>query len=142
LTEEEIFWCYRNRFDIEHFFRFGKQNLLLDKYQTPDEEHLQNWLEVVGLSYWLLWIGKEEATHQTYKWRKYDSNLKKRKEYELPVSPSQVQQQMEGIILSFEQEPFLPKLQIKGKGRKLGQKMPKRKRHPVRKKQKIPKKKP
>ncbi len=138
LTGEEIFWCYRNRFDIEHFFRFGKQNLLLDKFQTPDEEHLQNWLEVVSLAYWLLWLGKEESKHETLKWRQYDKNIKNRKKYGLSVSPSQVQRQMEGIILSFEQEPFLPKLQIKGKGRKLGQVMPKRKKYPVRKKKKHP----
>ena len=138
LTGEEIFWCYRNRFDIEHFFRFGKQNLLLDKFQTPDEEHLQNWLEVVSLAYWLLWLGKDEAKHETLKWRQYDKNIKNRAKYGLSVSPSQVQRQMEGIILSFEQEPFLPKLQIKGNGRKLGQVMPKREKHPVRKKKKCP----
>lgn len=138
LTGEEIFWCYRNRSDIEHFFRFGKQNLLLDKFQTPDEERLQNWLEVVSLAYWLLWIGKEESKHETLKWRQYDKSIKNRKKYDLGVTPSQVQRQMEGIILSFEQEPFLPKLQIKGKGRKLGQVMPKRKKYPVRKKKKCP----
>lgn len=48
LTGEEIYTAYRNWYDIEHFFRFGKQKLLLDKYQTPDEEHLQNWMEVVS----------------------------------------------------------------------------------------------
>ena len=61
LSAEQIYWSYRNRYDIEHFFRFGKQRLLLDKYQTPDEEHLQNWMEVVNLAYWLLYIRKEEA---------------------------------------------------------------------------------
>jgi hypothetical protein len=138
LTGEEIFWCYRNRFDIEHFFRYGKQNLLLDKFQTPDEVHLQNWLEVVGLAYWLLWTAKNESKHETLKWRQYGKNIKNRKKYELGVSPSQVQRQMEGIILGFEQEPFLPKLQIKTKGRTLGQVMPKREKYPVRKKKKSP----
>lgn len=139
LSNEEIFWCYRNRFDIEHFFRFGKQKLLLDKLQTPDEEHLQNWLEVVSLAYWLLWLGRKESTHDTLKWRKYGKTIKKRKEYDLYPSPSQVQGQMERIILGFEQEPFLPKLQIKGKGRKPGQVLPKRERYFVRKKKKKPK---
>ena len=117
---------------------FGKQNLLLDKFQTPDEEHLQNWLEVVGLAYWLLWTGKDESKHETLKWRQYDRNMKNRKKYELGVSPSQVQRQMEGIILGFEQESFLPKRQIKNKGRNLGQIMPKREKYPVRKKNKSP----
>lgn len=136
LTGEEIYWAYRNRYDIEHFFRFGKQRLLLDKYQTPDEEHLQNWLEVVSLAYWLLWAGKEQAGYECPKWQKYDKNLKKRREYDLPPSPSQVQRQMESIIWGFEQDPFLPKVQIKGKGRQEGQTLPKRQTYPVLKKQK------
>jgi DDE family transposase len=120
LSGEEIYWAYRNRYDIEHFFRFGKQRLLLDKFQTPDEEHLQNWLEVVSLSYWLLWPAVEAAGYECPKWQKYDKNLKKRRENGLAPSPSQVQQQIERIILGFEQDPFLPKLQIKGKGRQRG----------------------
>lgn len=64
------------------------------------------------------------------------ANLVKRRENNLAPSPSQVQRQMAGIILSFEQDPFLPKLQIKGKGRQPGQTLPKRERDPVRKKEK------
>lgn len=141
LTAEEIYWAYRNRYDIEHFFRFGKQRLLLDKYQTPVEENLQNWMEVVNLSYWLLLVGKEEAKHTCRKWQQYDKNHKNRAQYEMDVTPSQVQNQMAGIILGFEQDPFLPKLQIKGKGRQLGQTQPKRKQFSVLKKKKTRKKK-
>ena len=139
LTEEEIYWAYRNRYDIEHFFRFGKQKLLLDKFQTPDEEHLQNWAEVVSLAYWLLFAGKQSAKHQSRKWQEYDKNHKKRIKHNLKVTPSQVQLQMASIILGFEQSPFLPKVQIKGKGRQKGHKQPKRMRFAVLKKQKKPK---
>lgn len=145
LTLEEIYWAYRNRYDIEHFFRFGKQKLLLDKYQTPDEEHLQNWMELINLTYWLLFVGKEEATHKCRKWQQYDKNHKKRIQYDLNPTPSQVQLQMSGIILGFEQNDFLPKAKIKGKGRVLGYKCAKRKRYPVlkkTKKKKIPINKP
>lgn len=140
LGAEEIYWAYRNRYDIEHFFRFGKQRLLLDKSQTPDEGHLQNWMEVVNLAYWLLFVGKGEARHGCRKWQQYDKNYKNRVEHDMQVTPSQVQLQMEGIILGFEQGPFLPKLQIKGKGRKKGQVMQKRTRHLVLKKKKKKKK--
>lgn len=136
LSGEEIYWCYRNRYDIEHFFRYGKQKLLLDKFQTPDEGHLQNWLEVVSLAYWLLWSAAGQAGQNSRKWQKYDKNLKKRQKFNLKPSPSQVQQQMAGIILGFEQDPFLPKLQIKGKGRQPGQTFEKRQHHQVLKKQK------
>ena len=128
ISGEEIYWSYRNRFDIEHFFRPGKQKLLLDKYQTPDEDHLQNWVEIVSLAYWLLWVGKDEAKQACRQWQQYDKNYKNRVKYNLKASPSQVQLQMAGIILSFEQSPFLPKLQIKGKGRQMGQTQTKRPR--------------
>ncbi len=140
LTAEEIYWAYRNRYDIEHFFRFGKQRLLLDKYQTPDENHFENWFDVVNLAYWLLFVGKKEAKHACRKWQQYDKNYKKRVDNDLEVTPSQVQLQLTGIILGFEQDDFLPKLQIKGKGRQLGQTQPKRKKYPVRKKKKKKKK--
>ncbi len=140
LSVEEIYWAYRNRYDIEHFFRFGKQKLLLDKYQTPDEDHFQNWMEVVNMAYWLLFVGKGEAKHTCRKWQQYDEKYKNRAKYELPVTPSQVQLQLANIILGFEQTDFLPKLQIKGKGRKLGQTQPKRKHYPVWKKRKRRKK--
>ena len=136
LRAEEIYWAYRNRYDIEHFFRFGKQRLLLDKYQTPDEEHFQNWMEVVNLAYWLLVVGKQEASHMIHKWQQYDKNYKNRVQYKMQKTPSQVQLQLSGIILGFDQEDFLPKLQIKGKGRKVGQTQPKRKKFPVLKKKK------
>lgn len=131
ITAEEIYWSYRNRYDIEHFFRFGKQRLLLDKSQTPDEDHLQNWLEVVNLAYWLLFVGKDEARHVCQKWQQYDPYFKNRVEQDLKVTPSQVQMQLIGIILGFDQRPFLPKVQIKGKGRPVGQTQVKRKRYPI-----------
>ncbi len=136
LTGEEMYWGYRNRYDIEHFFRFGKQRLLLDDYQTPDEEHMQNWLEVVSMAYWMLWVAKSETRHESRKWQAYDVNFKKRKKLGLNPTPSQVQQQLEGIILSFEQQPFMPKVKIKGNGRKVGQTLPKRERYPVLRKKK------
>jgi len=131
LTLEEIYWSYRQRFDIEHFLRFGKQNLLMDSFQTPDVEHLDNWMEIVSLAYWLLWAAKDEAEAKVHKWQQYDKRHKKRVEHGLPVSPSEVQRQMEFIILSFEQGPFLPKLQIKSQGRKEGDTQDKRERHKV-----------
>lgn len=131
LSGEQIYWSYRNRYDIEHFFRFGKQRLLLDKYQTPDEEHLQNWMEIVKLAYWLLYVGEQEAKHHCLKWRQYDKNYKNRVKYDMKVTPSQVPQQMTHIILGVEQSPFLPKLQINGKGRQLGDTQLKREQYPI-----------
>ena len=131
LSLEQSYWVYRNRFDIEHYFRFGKQRLLMDDYQTPEVEHQDNWMEIVGLAYWLLWAARPEAVPCVYKWQKYDPYYKNRVENRLPPTPSEVQRQLKRIILTFEQTPFYPKLQIKGKGREKGQTQPKRKRHKV-----------
>ena len=140
LTLEEAFWAYRHRFDLEHFFRFGKQRLLLDRFQTPELESEQNWLQIVALAYWLLWVAKDEATHQAKKWQQYDPRFQQRKAQQLAPSPSVVQQQLAAIILGFEQEPFRPKVQIKGKGRAKGVTFEKRDPQSVKKKGKKRKK--
>jgi IS4 transposase len=54
---------FRQRFDIEHMFRFSKQRLLMMQFQTPDVEHEENWIRLVMLSYVQLWAAKELATH-------------------------------------------------------------------------------
>ena len=131
LTLEQIYWSYRNRFDIEHYFRFSKQRLLLDSYQTPDVQHQDNWLEIVGLAYWLLWAASKEAQPCMYKWQKYDPYYKNRVKYDLTPTPSEVQRQLPFIILSFKQAPFIPKVKIKSEGRKKGQLQTKRKRYKV-----------
>jgi hypothetical protein len=46
---------YRQRFDLEHTFRFKKQNLLLSDFETPDVEHEQDWVYLVMLAYVELW---------------------------------------------------------------------------------------
>jgi hypothetical protein len=131
LSLEQIFWAYHHRFDMEHFFRFGKQNLLLDKLQTPIEGNMENWLEVVSLAYWMLWVAQTDSKHECHKWQKYDKNHKTRVQYGLKASPSEVQKEMGAIISRFEQTPFMPKPRNKGKGRKEGMKLSKRKKHPV-----------
>ncbi len=49
LTLLDIHQSYLQRYDLEHFFRFGKQKLLLDKFQTPDDKHEENWWRLVFL---------------------------------------------------------------------------------------------
>tara|TARA_B110000879_G_C10731472_1_gene340530 strand:+ start:200 stop:382 length:183 start_codon:yes stop_codon:yes gene_type:complete len=34
LNMKSVYTAHRERYDLEHFFRFGKQKLLLDTYQT------------------------------------------------------------------------------------------------------------
>jgi hypothetical protein len=51
LSLEQIDTAYRQRFDREHFFRFGKKRLLLDRFQTPDVQHEERWWQLVCLAY-------------------------------------------------------------------------------------------
>ena len=132
ITLIEAWEAYRQRFDIEHFFRFGKNRLLMDSYQTPVVEHEENWWEITGLSYVLLWAAALLARKNLRPWERY-LPLAKDKEADLP-SPSMVQRDMERIIPQFGTPAAPPKPRGKSPGRQKGQSPGRRKRHPVIKK--------
>ena len=60
ITLYDAYQSYNSRYDIEHFFRFSKQNLLLDAYQTPDVEHEELWWQLCMLAYTQLYLGKPQ----------------------------------------------------------------------------------
>ena len=43
LSLSEIYEAFQERSDMEHFFRFTKQKLLLDDFQTPETAHEEHW---------------------------------------------------------------------------------------------------
>ena len=51
LSATDVYESYKQRYDIEHFFRFGKQKLLIDRFQTPKVSHEENWWQIVQLAY-------------------------------------------------------------------------------------------
>jgi hypothetical protein len=67
----DIYEAYLQRYDLEHFFRFGKQKLLLDKFQTPDDQHEEHWWRLVALAYLQLWVAKDAASHLPRPWERY-----------------------------------------------------------------------
>jgi hypothetical protein len=71
ITMEEIYETYRQRYDIEHFFRFGKQNLLLDSYQTPDAEHEKLWWQFAPLAYVQLYLAAQLGQLTPKPWERY-----------------------------------------------------------------------
>jgi hypothetical protein len=71
LSLYEMFNAYRSRFDIEHFFRFGKQRLLMDKFQTPDVNHEESWWQLVMIAYNQLYLGRKLANNSPNPWEKY-----------------------------------------------------------------------
>jgi hypothetical protein len=134
LTLVEAWEAYGQRYDLEHYFRFGKQRLLAAAYQTPDLEHEENWLTVGQLATVQLWLAREVAGIRLRPWERY-----------LPqrtsgvASPSQVQRDWERIIRQIGTPAKLPKRRGKSPGRAKGTQPGRRQRQPVIKKgKKVP----
>jgi len=140
LTIKEVYEAFRLRFDIEFFFRFGKQRLLLDKLQTPDTQHLENWFDIVKYSYWLLYLSRNEGENIVRKWEKYLPNYNNQNVKELDFfstkTPTQTQRAMPGIICEFAKKHLIPKTRNNSSGREKGQTQTPRKRFKVVKKSK------
>ena len=127
--------CYRQRFDIEHMLRFGKQRLLMTQFQTPDVEHEENWIQFVLLAYVQLWAVKDLARNLPKPWERY---LKQNNDR--IITPSVVQRDFQRIISEIGTPARPPKVRGNSIGRIKGQVIRRRTRQPVVKKQsqKIP----
>lgn len=127
----EIYEAYLQRYDLEHFFRFGKQKLLLDKFQTPDEQHEEHWWRLVALAYLQLWAARHLVSQLPRPWERYlpavVNNL---------VTPAAAQREMSRIIRQMGTPAPAPKPRGKSPGRPKGGGPGPRKRHPVVKKAK------
>jgi hypothetical protein len=120
---------YRERFGVEHFFRFGKQRLLMTQFQTPELEHEENWIRLVLLAYVQLWAARELATQLPKPWERY---LKQNNDSTL--TPSTVQRNFQRIISEIGKPGHSPKTRGNSTGRAAGQTQTKRVKCPVIKK--------
>jgi len=143
LSLSDIYHSYRLRFDIEFYFRFAKQKLLLNKFQTPDVEHQENWFIIVMFSYWLLYLNRHSGETMINDWEKYLEKYKKKENKEqknsIPKTPTMTQRAMPGIISGFVKTYIIPKPRNNTSGREAGQNPVPRERHSVIKKSKIKK---
>ncbi len=125
----EVYHCYRQRFDIEHMFRFKKQRLLMTNYQTPEVKHEENWIRLVMLAYVQLWAAKDLSNHLPRPWeRPHEQNNAK------IISPSTVQRDFQRIISEIGKPGNSPEPRGNATGRVRGQTQTKRVKHPVIKK--------
>jgi len=129
LTLKEIWHAYQRRYDAEHFFRFGKQRLLLTAYQTPDTEHEETWVQLVQVAYTELWLMHHIAQALPNPWEQY---LPQPADEE--ATPSQTQRDAGRILSAIGTPAKVPKPRGNSSGRASGVQMPPRKRHPVVKK--------
>lgn len=120
---------YDQRFDEEHFFRFGKQRLLMTTYETPDVEHEENWMQMVPLAYVQLWLARDVAEAMPRPWERYLPEPKSK-----IASPSTVQRDFGRIIRQIGTPAQPPRPRGNSPGRPRGTRLEHRKRHPVIKK--------
>jgi hypothetical protein len=129
LSLVEAWEAYRQRYDVEHYFRFGKQRLLMAAYQTPDVAHEENWMQIVALAAVQLWLARHLAEAMPRPWERYLPEAERK-----TASPSTVQRDFGRIIRQVGTPAEPPKPRGKSPGRAKGARQPRRKRHPVIKK--------
>ena len=129
LSLEQIREAYAQRYDLEHFFRFGKQRLLLAGNQTPDVEHEENWQQIVLLAYLQLWLARFLVEQMPRPWERYLPRSKTG-----IASPSVAQRGFERIIRQFGTPANPPKPRGNSPGRAKGVRLRPRERIPVLKK--------
>ena len=124
--------AYDRRCDVEHYFRFGKQRLLMAAYQTPDVEHEENWMQIVALAHMQLWLAHDLAEAMLRPWEQYLPQTERS-----AASPTMVQRDLGRIIQRIGTPAEPPKRRGKSPGRAKGDQQPRRRRCPVIKKAKM-----
>lgn len=126
LNLRHIFQVYACRFNLEHFFRFGKQKLLLADFQTPEVEREEKWWHLVHIAYAQLWMARHIAHALPRPWQRNLPHMKRRL-----ISPTLVQRDFARIIRQLGTPAQPPKHRTISPGRSPGTVLPKRPRHKV-----------
>ncbi len=129
LTTQESWQAYRQRYDLEHFLRFGKQKLLMTAFQTPEVEREENWIQLTLLAYVQLWAAGELAVNLPRSWERYLPHSVNGQ-----VTPTVVQRDFTRIISQIGTPASSPKRRGKSPGRTQGDSQTRRQRHQVIKK--------
>ncbi|NEP91429.1 MAG: transposase [Okeania sp. SIO2C2] len=122
----DCYESYRQRYDMEHLFRFGKQKLLMTAYSTPDVQHEENWFKLTLIAYVNLWTARNLAVVLPHHWEQYLKNKKSVK-----ITPSLVQRDFYRIISTLGTMATSPKRRGYSSGRIKGYKKTPRTRHQV-----------
>lgn len=126
LSLEDIHHSYTARSRLEHFFRFGKQKLLLNAFQTAETKREENWWRIVHLAYLMLWIAQPLTQHLPRPWERSLPEHKRK-----TIGPAIVQRDFSRLISQFGSPAQHPKPRGKSPGRELGFCLTPRKRYPV-----------
>ena len=126
VTSKEAYTSYGRRYDIEHFFRFGKQRLGLVNSQTCETRHEENWHWIGLLSYNMLYHARQLTQPVAYPWEKRKVHI-----IATTQRPSQVQRDYARIIREIGTPAPVPKPRGKSPGRPLGYKSGERQDQPL-----------
>ncbi len=117
---------YGRRYDIEHYFRFGKQRLSLVRSQTSETRHEENWHWIGVLTYNMLYHAKEHGQGVAHPWEKRKVHI-----ITPTQRPSQVQRDYNRIIRGIGTPAAIPKPRGKSPGRQTGVKVGQRPSQPL-----------
>ena len=125
---------YRHRYDIEPHNRFSKQQLLADKYQTSDVKSLDAWLYAVMFTFWLLYFSSTDTQVCVNPWEKYLPEVKRAEQSDERLTVSMTKKGAKRLFSTFDLRPFAPQESKNGQGRKKDTTLPKKTRHPPKRK--------
>jgi len=126
LNDFEIYHAYARRYDLEHFFRFGKQHLLLTDFQTPDTEREESWWQLAHIAYAQLWLARDLVVALPRPWERNLPTIRARQK-----SPSLAQRDFGRIIRQIGTPAQPPKRRGISAGRRCGTRLPPRPRQKV-----------
>jgi len=126
LNNFEIYHAYARRYDLEHFFRFGKQHLLLADFQTPDTQREEAWWQLVHIAYAQLWLARDLVVALPRPWERNLPAIEARQ-----ISPSLAQRDFGRIIRQIGTPAQPPKRRGISAGRRCGTRLPARPRQKV-----------
>jgi hypothetical protein len=132
LTGWQIYQCYLQRFDIEHFFRFQKRQLLFGRYQTAELQRQVNWWWICFMAYYLLYLVRHATPTSNRPWQR-------KRDLQKSASPGEVKRVFGSKIFPDLGSPSkTPLSRGKSKGRAKGVRLPPRERYQPIKKQQDP----
>ncbi len=126
LSLADIYESYAVRSRLEHFFRFGKQKMLLTAFQTPETKREENWWHLVHLAYLMLWMAQPLTEHLPRPWERHLPAHQQK-----IIGPALVQRDFTRLIAQFGSPAKKRKPRGKSPGRQKGFQRPRRERKPV-----------
>lgn len=121
---------YNSRYDIEHYFRFGKEKLLFDQYQTPDVQHEEDWWRLTALAYSQLYMASKQVSVLPKKWERYLPIFQQARQ-STTATPTQTQRGFYMVLdkIGTPAKPCKPRGNPTGRNK--GELQDKRTQHPV-----------